>query len=347
MSTNFQIVNGAFERACARIGCATADFRIGGTSVRTFGAGGAVLERIIPAVSHLRDNSTVDPDLKVYVWDSASTGIPMPPLSWFDPANPPATETLYRADPDCPAFYSSVSGVLSLLDLRNNRAHYWTENANNLPVFEASCPLRTILHWWHSERGRIFVHAGCVGYDGDGVLITGMSGKGKSTTALTCLLAGMQYVSDDYILLDQSDGTVVAHSLYGVGKLVPSQIERFPLLARLGEGYRSGPHFDKTVIMLNEQFAGRMTAALRVRAVVVPEITGARDTRSAPAPQSRALLAMMPSTMFQLPGAGAREFGLLSRAVKNVPCFILHAGTELEQIPGAIRMIIEKVRTDA
>jgi hypothetical protein len=310
--------------------------------VRILGAGDAVLDRILPAIAHLRSEWEGEPELTICAWDSASTGVEFPALSWFDPARPPQLETLYRGEETEAGFYSFVSRVLSLLDRRAGRAVYWTADARDLPGFESACPLRTVLHWWHGERGRVFAHAGCVGCDGDGVLITGMSGRGKSTTALTCLLSGMSYASDDYVLLDQTGAGVVAHSLYAVGKLVPSQVERFPILGRLGEGVFSGPLLDKTMIMLGERFAERMATSLRVRAIVVPQVTGRVDSRCLPAAQSRALLAMMPSTMFQLPGSGEREFALLSRAVKRLPCYILEAGTDLEQIPQVIQDVIEK-----
>jgi energy-coupling factor transporter ATP-binding protein EcfA2 len=45
------------------------------------------------------------------------------------------------------------------------------------------------------------LHAGCVGRDGRGVLLMGPSGSGKSTAVLHCLLAGLDFLAEDSVLV--------------------------------------------------------------------------------------------------------------------------------------------------
>lgn len=59
-------------------------------------------------------------------------------------------------------------------------------------------------------RGRIFVHAGVVGWRGRAVVIPGRSMSGKSTLVAALVRAGATYYSDEYAVLD-ARGRVHAH----------------------------------------------------------------------------------------------------------------------------------------
>jgi HPr kinase/phosphorylase len=54
------------------------------------------------------------------------------------------------------------------------------------------------------------LHAGCVSYDGKGVLIFGGSGTGKSSLALQLMAYGFTLVSDDRTAIATRGGVVVA-----------------------------------------------------------------------------------------------------------------------------------------
>jgi hypothetical protein len=45
------------------------------------------------------------------------------------------------------------------------------------------------------------LHAACVGLNGRGILLMGTSGSGKSTVALSCLLAGFDFLSEDSVFI--------------------------------------------------------------------------------------------------------------------------------------------------
>ena len=81
------------------------------------------------------------------------------------------------------------------------------------PADYISHPFFTELHWWAQRRKMLMVHSASVGLNGKGVLISAPSGKGKSTLALACLLKGMDYVADDYLLLYE-EGSPTARPVY-------------------------------------------------------------------------------------------------------------------------------------
>lgn len=51
-------------------------------------------------------------------------------------------------------------------------------------------------------RGRVFIHAGAVGWQGRAILIPGRSLSGKSTLVAELVKAGATYYSDEYAVLD-------------------------------------------------------------------------------------------------------------------------------------------------
>ena len=56
------------------------------------------------------------------------------------------------------------------------------------------------------------IHASCVAIDGNGVLIRGPSGSGKSDLALRLIDRGAALVSDDYVILTEVDEQLMATS---------------------------------------------------------------------------------------------------------------------------------------
>ncbi|MDO4803830.1 MAG: hypothetical protein Q4A32_03305 [Lachnospiraceae bacterium] len=68
---------------------------------------------------------------------------------------------------------------------------------------------------WALRNDLMLLHSACVGLEGKGVMIAARAGGGKSTLAISCLLGGFDFVSDDYILLTGS-GPLKAMPLYKV-----------------------------------------------------------------------------------------------------------------------------------
>ena len=82
------------------------------------------------------------------------------------------------------------------------------------------------------------VHGTCVAIDGRAILLTGPSGSGKSDLALRLIDRGAALVSDDYTVLTEVDGTLIASApqriagkieVRGVGIIEMPYIEDVPL----------------------------------------------------------------------------------------------------------------------
>jgi len=333
----FEQVYGAFQRAEHGMGAPIQrDYAIDGFVVRLRFAGPALVPLITPALAHLE----MPPDarraaLTICLWDSASTHTLMPPRPWAQDACRARGDVRGFNDTRSRTALAADVGAVSVLDLQENLGVYWIRAAEQLPTYERGAPLRVMLHWWMRERNRFLIHAGAVGLDDRGVLLIGKGGSGKSTACVAAALAGWQYVADDYCLL-ASNGEPYVHSLYNSAKLDDAALKNFPALVSVVRN-PSERAAEKALLDLAQVPAAQLTRRLPLCALVLPRVTGQRDTRLAPIAPSQALRALAPSSLFQLPGTGPAEFFALANLAQQTPCYYLEAGTELSQIPQTLQ----------
>lgn len=346
----FDTVLDRFRRAeAAAHATVTRSFRIDRHTVRLRFAGSALVSPLTPALEHLAAGDAA-PDLTVCIWDSNSTGIAWPSMPWFQAAGHVDSDgrridNLYTPRGDVRGYCTSRiamhvgDALFSLLDLERNLAIYWCRDAATLPLWERGAPLRSILHWWLRARGLQLVHAGAIGTPAGAVLLAGKGGSGKSTTALTALRSGLLYLSDDYSLI-QLDPAPVVHSLYNTAKVRPDNLERVPHLrdAVVNPGSLDA---EKALFFVRQSFPDRIVARLPLRAILLPRVTGLRDTTVAPASSRESLAALSLSTLHQLAGSGRELLQTIGRLVEAVPTHHLNLGTDLAQIPVAITRVLE------
>jgi hypothetical protein len=332
----FNRVRDAFRAAEKHAGGAVnRDYTIGGYAVRLKFAGGALVPLLTPALEHLAAPAKADgADLTICVWDSESTGTPMPPRPWG------SDECIARGDirgfknERIDVALSADVGAVSLLDAQENLGMFWIRVAAHVPTYERGAPLRSILHWWMRRHGRLLIHAGAVGFRGRGVLLVGKGGSGKSTSALAGMLKGWHYLSDDYCLL-AAEAVPRVYSLYNSAKLTAAHLENFPVL-QTAVSNPAELAVEKALLYIHNHLPDRMIAELPVDMILLPRVSGLPETRLRPASPTVALRALAPSSLFQLPGTGRFEFLALADFVKRVPCFHLELGTNLDKIPDAI-----------
>ena len=309
-------------------------YSIGGYIVRLNFAGPALVPLITPALEHLSVSQSASPSLNIYLWDSESTKVSMPP--------PPWTLDDYSArgeinDYNTSHFFTACnkgSGALSVLDRNNNTALWWIRSASNVPFYESGSPLLTIFHWWLQQNGRQVVHAGAAGTREGGVLLIGKGGSGKSTTTLACLNSELFYAGDDYSIINSSPSPYV-FSLYSSGKLNADHINRFPhLLPIIDNSDRIKE--EKPLLFLNQHYPFKMISEFPIKAIFLPRISHLRETTLSSASQANGLKALAPNTLFQLSSATHSSFLEITKFVKQLPCYYLNIGTEINRIPEVI-----------
>jgi hypothetical protein len=333
----FAAVRQRFDAAASSAGLIEKAFRIGDRTVGVRFAGSALESLIAPALAHLLIPDA-PPDLTVFAFDTATTGIRPPSPGWDLEAYGVRGEIAGFNTDQIRTVYQPGSDILLMIDRERAEAIYWTADRRNVPYWECSFPLRTIFHWWLEDLPFQPVHAGAVGLPEGGVLIAGRSGSGKSTAALACLASQLRYAGDDYVLVRHDP--VHVYSLYGTVKLEADNLARFPDLAPLVSN-AGRLHEEKALIYLNAARPEKMLASFPVRALLVPQVTGRRDTVLRHATAGEAFRALAPTTLFHLPGAARQAVAKMSALVSRVPVYALEAGTDLAQIPAAILRLLE------
>jgi len=316
-------------------------FKIGDYPIRLRFAGSSLVSHVVPALEHLSMESCSTPALTVYLWDSVSTGTTMPEPSWSMTDYISRGEIKGYSNGNILASFPLGSCVLSILNIRKNKAFYWIKDARMFPYYESSSPLRTILHWWMRDHECQLIHAAAVGISKGGVLLVGKSGSGKSTTALNCLLSGMYYAGDDHVLLRREPSPFV-YSIYNSVKLNNNFLRQFPELCSITQ-HSNSPDEEKTLVFLQQHYPDFMGYGFSIRAVLNTCYSGLSRTKLVPVSPVSVLKALAPSTIFQLPGAGSKDFQEMAKLTAHVPCFTLEAGSDLRRIPEVIMNFLSDV----
>ena len=333
----------SLERALAaeaKAGLVERWFRIAGAILCVRFAGEGLIEALTPALAHLAIPAAAKADGVFHVFDSASTGIEMvPPICSRDHLTGRGDIWSLQSRRFRSTFLGAETAV-ALMDVETSTAVFWIQSAEGLPYWAKASPMRNLLHWWMEGRGCQLVHGAAVGLDGEGLLITGPGGLGKSTTALACLNAGLQYLADDFLVVEPGD-PARAHSLYSTGKLDWAQMKRFPRFAGLARNHGS-PLGDKAVLYLHPAFQDRLVRSLDLKAILMPRIVARPE--SGLVPVSRAMLerAASFSTITLLPHASANTMAFIGRLVASLPGLALELGSDIAAVPATVESLLRR-----
>lgn len=330
----FTLACGVFDRA-SETQAVDRFYQIAGHGVRLRFASETLVPLLTPALAHLATSAPPATELTIYIWESDLPGLEdLPPLPWTREDYTPQGEI---RDHDGSGIKTAIhSDILSMLNAEANLGIYWVRDARQLTYTESGSPLLRLFHWWMRSHGKQLVHAGAVGTQEGGALLVGKGGSGKSTTCLLCLSSGLSYVGDDYCLIS-TDHFPYVHSLYCSGKIHPQDIDRLPSLDS-DLSNRAQLPVEKALYFLHQH--KEVSLGFPVRAVLMPRVTGLSKTTLQKVSPSASLKALAPSTIFQLPGAGAQAFKTLGNVVKQVPSYLLEVGTDFARIPGTISRLL-------
>ena len=235
------------------------------------------------------------------------------------------------------------AGTVSCLDRADNRIVVWSRAEQPLSLTDQGRPLDAPLFLWLRDRGVATVHAGLVARNGNGMLVAGKSGSGKTSTVLHCLLGGFDLVSDDYVGLEaRPDGQFLGHGLHGSTRLLADDLERFPTLAPYAIA-GALPGEDKVLVRLSEVYPARLRPAARITLLVLPRVTGVATPALRPAAKSQALLRLAPSSLWMVHHPHAGAFDRLAALVQQVPCYWLDLGGARAAIAPGLEALLEEV----
>lgn len=317
---------------------------IAGCRIDLVFAGPRLVQEFLPALQHNLVENARAPKAVIHIFDTESTGarMPRPPCSsehFTDRGDIWGFNSRrYRA-----AFHFSEFAV-NVMDLEAGEAVYWVQHTRNLPYWSKASPLRTLLHWILERDGAQLLHAAAIGDERGAVLLTGKGGVGKSTTALTGLVHGLQYVSDDYLAV-RLGPELRAYSLYCTAKLNAEDIATFPQLAAHVSNVPSSEG-EKAVIQLDPAFKPQVAKSMPLRAVLTPRAVASRTTDFEPVDPLAVRRAAAFTTLSQLPYAGPATQAFVDAMVDRLPCLTIRLGQDRAGVSGAVLDLLEKTDGD-
>lgn len=282
------------------------------------------------AFMHHKISTQPNPDLIIYAWDATIIReAPIPPWHDNDYQNPAE-----QSDPNFFGAYVGGEESLSFYDATTKTGYFWMHDASQLADWSTGAPFRAILHWFFNEHNIHLVHGAVIGTGNKSVLITAKSGSGKSTTALASILAGMDYLADDYAAIELQEKPI-AYSLYNSAKITRRGLDFFPELKPLVWNKNFSGN-EKAVVFLSKLFPNQIKSSTTLSAIFIPRIVGGETTIS-PVNKVQALIAIAPTTMLQLPLAHTNKLTVLKNIIDQVPCYYLNLGDNVRTVPDVIK----------
>jgi hypothetical protein len=287
-----------------------ADLRLAGRPARATIVGGELARRTLAPFSRLRlepDEEAEEPELRIDLWDGEASGV--------DLGGAELELGVRRGAGDGAVMVAAMPPeALTAIDRPAQRIVGWRRSATQMPVEERWRPLPGILPFWYIDRGVNVLHAAVAGRDGEGVLIVGASGAGKSATALACAAAGMEVVGDDQVGIEEANGGYRAHMVYATARLWPEMLERDPWLAC---GGTTEPLEDGKLLVIPGPDADLRTQA-RVAGMVVLRTGAERGAVLAASPRE-ALLASVPYSLVGVVGGGRWGMARIGELIRRLP----------------------------
>jgi hypothetical protein len=313
-------------------------YSFGGCAVRVRIVGNRLAERVALPFAHLRceKSDSAEPRLTIDLWDELETNVP----ACID-LQPVAGSSSFSVSRDGRFATSVLQHSITDFDRREEHILGVALGADRLSLYECGRPLHVPLSLWYSDHDILLVHAGLVSHNGNGILLTGSSGAGKTTSALSCLAAGFRYLADDLAGLELlGDGAAWGHSIYGSALVDQEILRRLPGLSQHAIPGTHGFE-EKRLVLISRVNPSRLMGKTIVRAIGLVRVADSDQTRVRAATKGESLLSMVRSALQSgVLTPGKRGFELLGYLSDNVPSFWLELGRDVEDIASCIRELL-------
>jgi hypothetical protein len=209
-------------------------------------------------------------------------------------------------------------------------------------AYERAAPFRWIIDGLAQRRGLTTMHAAAIGEGGTGVLIIGEGGRGKSTLALAAIGAGMDYLADDYCLVDAVP-PYRAYRLFNTAKVRAD--------SRVQPNWMAGIEYEiepgvggKHIFNLARHAPGALADQLEIRALLLTEFTDDAQPVLEMASPNEAFRRAAPSTVAQCEGSEAQVTAEIGRLVRTLPCYRIRMPLEPRRSIERVRDLIRALR---
>lgn len=194
------------------------------------------------------------------------------------------------------------------------------------------------------RRGCYTIHAGALEKYGRGVLISGNSGRGKTTSIISLLRSGYRYLSDDHPLIRDAGTHVEVLPFPTMINVTDATIEFFPEL-RNAPDHVLHAGWTKWSFYAEDLYPISVGDCCQLAVILFPHVLDAPHSHLELLPKSRALELLLPQALLVYdPEVARREFQVLAKLVEQVDCYRLHFGRDVLELPRLITPLLEQKR---
>ena len=191
---------------------------------------------------------------------------------------------------------------------------------------------------WAEMTDMLLLHAAAVGVDDRGVLIVGQSGSGKSTLSLSCLLDGLDFIADDYVLINAS-GPLMAYPLYTLAAANQDTLDRLPM-ERMPSVYTDHLSNGKPQLVLSDY---TFKPELPIKAIVMPVVSGSDEPHFCPAKPGPILTRLIHSSASQINICrNTQLIRAMAARLSGLSVYEMHVSPDLMKNPAALRQLIKE-----
>lgn len=317
----------------------TDNLELAGRKIKLQTPSAALRKTFIFSLSHLLSEIDVkEPDLTILYAENKDLPYRLhcPPIDDFNAQGFNAN----AEHEDVQIFFQPWQQQVFIYSSAKKTGIYWVANAIDIPWWEPTFSFRAIFHLWTRDLPAQLVHAGAIANNYNGVLITGASGSGKSTSCLNLLRAGYKYLGDDYVWVELGPVPEV-HALYQTAKVEPDNFQqRFSDWKKYltnGESYLN----QKAILDIKKMLPAQWRSSMPLKAIFVPLIVEKEETMLYKANTKSALFAMAPTTLHHLPHNRVLSYKKLLTLTGNLPAYSWELGRDIIKFQSSFAEFID------
>ena len=317
----------------------TATLQIGPCVVALYSASASLLSHVLRPLACPRLPEQAQPDARIDWLDLGDS--PLPELPWPPQQSSAEQETSeYRGEGYLFTRHGDV--LLTALDEASGHSVALVRAPERWPLRHYKQAIFITLYQPLRRHGLRLIHASAIAQAGRAALITGRSGAGKTTTMLSCVTAGYQFLGDDTTLLYRTPaGAVEIATLLSTLDVTDNTAAWFPQISPYLSPQRN--HTGKRQIILTEAFPERVAARAEVAALLMPVVTGELHTTLAPLNKTALLNDLLFfSVDLQDPAFTRQHVEFLAQLVEHTPAYQLRLGTDRADVLRAVETVIGK-----
>jgi hypothetical protein len=184
---------------------------------------------------------------------------------------------------------------------------------------------------------RVLLHAAAVESSGAALVVSGAEGSGKSTLAAALVRAGLAYVTDEIVAIDETTGAVLPYA-----KPIVLEPGSWPLFEELGPPHVSGNDAGQWLVAPHRLGPVAAPAVSSVpRVLVFPSFEPEAACEAEPIARAAAVIALCGQSFnFRARSPGALE--VVARVVGRCSCFTLRYGDARDAAQLARALLLER-----